>query len=60
MFYRPRIGMEAIIGTPAERSAMARLGMRAGVLGGSAWGVLATRASAARRQALPDRTGSAA
>jgi hypothetical protein len=60
MFYRPRIGMAAIIGTPAERSAMTRLGARAVVIGVSAWGVLAARASAAGRQALLDRTGAGA
>ncbi len=58
MFYRPRLGMEAIIGTPAERSAVMRLGVRAGVKSVSAWGLVVAWAFAvAGPETLSAHTG---
>lgn len=40
MFYRPRLGAEAIVGTAGERAGAAKLGIRAVAIGATAWGVV--------------------
>ena len=52
LFYRRQLDTKAIIGTPAERSSAARLGLRAALIGVGLWGVLVSTIARRRNRTL--------